>query len=105
MFTKAQDAYRKSKEVREARENRDLMGAIEFLTEYEFNEKVAKACEQELFMLPNFITIADAHLVNAVVRVLKDYGYSARVSLKGPVHQIAVSWTNPDKKEEDSLDY
>lgn len=105
MFMTAQDAHRKASEIRDAREQKNLTDAIIFLEEYRFNERVMEACEKEQFMLPAFITIDDTHIAQAVLKILKDYGYSTRMQLRGAKYQIAVSWSNPEKKEEDSLDY
>lgn len=101
MFITGQDANRKTKEVREAREQKNLADAINFLQEYKFNEKVMEACEREQFMLPVFISIDDSQVANAVSKILRDYGYNTTRRLRGAKYQISVSWSNPGKNEEE----
>ena len=106
MIMKAQEAYRKAKEVRAAREAKNLADAINFLQEYEFNKRVMEACEKEQFMLPDFINIDDSQIANAVFKILKEFGYNTSMSLTGAKYQIAVRWSNPNKNtEENTLSY
>ena len=67
--------------------------AIDFLNKYNFNEVVAKACEERRFFIPS-IKVEERELAYAITNILVTLGYSAKVEMFSGIYSINVHWNN-----------
>ena len=65
--------------------------AIDFLNQYNFNEVVAKACEERRFSISP-IRFEDRKLAYTVREVLSELGYTIKINKFNNVYNIDVSW-------------
>ena len=65
--------------------------AIDFLNKYNFNEVVAKACEERRFSISP-IRFEDRELAYTVREVLSELGYTIKINKFNNVYNIDVSW-------------
>ena len=65
--------------------------AIDFLNKYNFNEVVAKACEERRFSISP-IRFEDRELAYTVREVLSELGYTIKINNFNNVYNIDVSW-------------
>ena len=91
MFTSARAA--KINTNNHIREQEELYRkkAIDFLNKYNFNEVVAKACEERRFSISP-IRFEDRELAYTVREVLSELGYTIKINKFNDVYNIDVSW-------------
>ena len=65
--------------------------AIDFLNKYNFNEVIAKACEERRFSISP-IQIEEKELAYAVRDILDTLGYIAKVIMLNSVYSVNVKW-------------
>ena len=66
--------------------------AIDFLNEYNFNEVVAKACEDKLFSIPPIEIGPDRELTCALKDLLRKLGYTVKTTVNGDSYRVDISW-------------
>lgn len=91
MFTSARAA--KINTNNHIREQEELYRkkAIDFLNKYNFNEVVAKACEERRFSISP-IRFEDRELAYTVREVLSELGYTIKINNFNNVYSIDVKW-------------
>lgn len=91
MFTSARAA--KINTNNHIREQEELYRkkAIDFLNKYNFNNVVAKACEERRFSISP-IRFEDRKLAYTVREVLSELGYTIKINNFNNVYNIDVSW-------------
>ena len=91
MFTSARAA--KINTNNHIREQEELYRkkAINFLNKYNFNEVVAKACEERRFSISP-IRFEDRELAYTVREILSELGYTIKINKFNNVYNIDVSW-------------
>ena len=65
--------------------------AIDFLTKYNFNKVITKACEDRLFSIPP-IQIEERELAYAVRDILDTLGYIVKVNMFNNIYSVNVKW-------------
>ena len=65
--------------------------AIDFLNKYNFNEVIAKACEERRFSIPP-IQIEEDNLAYAVRDVLSTLGYTVKIDKFNNTYNLNISW-------------
>ena len=91
MFTSARAAKINTNNYIREREELYQKKAIDFLNKYNFNEVVAKACEERHFSISP-IRFEESTLAYAVRDVLSTLGYSTKVNKFNNVYSIDVKW-------------
>ena len=91
MFTSARAAKINTDNHIREREELYQKKAIDFLNKYNFNEVVAKACEERHFSISP-IQIEERELAYAVRDILDTLGYIAKVIMLNSVYSININW-------------
>ena len=65
--------------------------AIDFLNKYNFNEVIAKACEERRFSIPP-IQIEEDNLAYAVRNALSTLGYTVKIKKFNNTYNIDINW-------------
>lgn len=91
MFTSARAAKMNTNNHIREREKLYQKKAIDFLNKYNFNEVVAKACEERRFSISP-IRFEESTLAYAVRDVLSTLGYTTKVNKFNNVYNIDISW-------------
>ena len=91
MFTSARAAKMNTNNHIREREELYRKKAIDFLNKYNFNEVVAKACEERRFSISP-IRFEDRELAYTVREVLSELGYTIKINKFNNVYNIDVSW-------------
>ena len=91
MFTSARAAKMNTDNHIREREELYQKKAIDFLNKYNFNEVVAKACEERRFSISP-IRFEESALAYAVRDVLSMLGYTTKINNFNNVYNIDISW-------------
>ena len=91
MFTSARAAKINTNNYIREREELYQKKAIDFLNKYNFNEVVAKACEERRFSISP-IQIEERELAYAVRDILSTLGYATKINKFNNVYSIDIRW-------------
>lgn len=92
MFTSARCAKIRTDNYIREREKFYQDEAIDFLNKYNFNEVVAKACEERRFSIPPIEIGPDRELTCAIKELLRKLGYTVKTTINCDSYEVYVSW-------------